>query len=399
MSRYHTSVDESLTDSVNLTNHSLGAFRNKCGSIQIRKSCLQSLMSYLNSAPDTRNFNFSGLLLSLVIGICIAETGFDVHAQTGETTIATVNGKNISQEEVDSSVISQLLPLRQQMHAIRKIALENFIVRTILEDEAKRRGVSVEALRKQLTAARVEIPASQVEQVYLENATTFAAMSPDEAKERIRLDLESQARMRNYREALQKLKGSSAVRILLEEPRLPSAAAAGDTAPATGATEAVITITEFSDFQCSYCKQVQGTLKQILRDYRNEVKLVFKHLPLDIHPQAFAAAQAAFCAGEQNAFWQYHDALFAAENLTTETFKQMAQRFNLKLPEFTACLDSEVSREAVLQNIREARRLGINGTPAFIINGKLVRGALGFEEFRNIIERELTSARPASPRQ
>ena len=227
-------------------------------------------------------------------------------------------------------------------------------------------------------------------------------MSPDEAKERIRLDLESQARMRSYREALAKLKENSGVRILLEEPRLPSSAAAAavDAAPATGATrEAAITITEFSDFQCPYCKQVQSTLKQILRDYRNEVKLIFKHLPLDIHPQAFASAQAAFCAGEQNSFWQYHDALFSAENPTPETFKQLAQQFKLNLPAFTVCLASEVSRNAVLKDVQEARRLGINGTPAFIINGKLVRGAISYEEFKSIIERELKSARPTSPRQ
>lgn len=348
-------------------------------------------MSNLNSAHDFRIFNFPGLLLSLVMSICLGETGFVVQAQTGETVIATVNGKSISQEEVDSSVISQLLPLRQQIYAIRKIALENFITRTILENEAKRRSVTVEELRKQLTAAKVEIPASQVEQVYLENAATFAAMSPDEAKERIRLDLESQARMRSYREALAKLKENSGVRILLEEPRLPPAAA-GDTAPSTGATEAAVTITEFSDFQCPYCKQAQSTLKQIMRVYRNEVRLIFKHLPLDIHPQAFASAQAAFCAGEQNSFWPYHDALFDAENPTPETFKQMAKQFKLNLAAFTNCLDSEVSRDAVLKDVEEARRLGINGTPAFIINGKPVRGALGFEEFKSIIERELKSA-------
>jgi protein-disulfide isomerase len=281
--------------------------------------------------------------------------------------------------------------LQQQIHAIRKAALENVIIRKILEDEAKKRSVSVEELRKQLTAARVEIPTSQVEQVYLENASAFAAMSPDEARERIRLDLESQARMQNYRDAIAKLKESSAVRILLEEPRLPSAAVS-NTAPSTGAREASIIITEFSDFQCPYCKQSQSVLKQILREYRNDVKLIFRHLPLDIHPQAFAAAQGAFCAGEQNSFWQYHDALFASENLSSETYEQIAWRLGLNLSSFKACLASETSRGAVLKDVREARRLGINGTPAFVINGKLVRGALSFEEFKNIIERELRSA-------
>jgi protein-disulfide isomerase len=317
--------------------------------------------------------------------------GCAARAQTGDTIVATVNGKSISQEEVDTTVVAQLSPLRQQIYAIRKIALENFIVRTILEDEAKRRGMSVEELGKQLTAARVEIPASEVEQVYLENANAFAAMSPEEAKQRIRLDLESQARMRNYREALGKLKEMSGVRILLAEPRLPTAAVS-ETAPAMGAAEAAVIITEFSDFQCPYCKQSQSALKQILRDHRDKVKLVFKHLPLDIHPQAFASARAAFCASEQNSFWQYHDALFDAENLSSETYEQIARRLGLKLPAFGDCFASETSLSAVLKDLREAQRLGINGTPAFVINGKLVRGSLSVEEFTNIVERELRSA-------
>lgn len=312
-----------------------------------------------------------------------------------EKVVAVVNGRKITQSEVDASVTSQLFPLQQQIHALRKAALDNIVLRTILEDEAKKKGVSVEELRRQLTVGKVEILPSQVEQVYLENASAFAAMSPDEAKERLRLDLESQARMRIYREALAKLKGSSVIDLRLEEPALPTLNTGGST-PSIGAKEAAVTITEFSDFQCPYCKESQSAIKQVLERYSNNVRLIFRHLPLDIHPHAFSSAQAAFCAGEQGLFWQYHDALFASPSLAPEALDKLASELRLDIPKFKSCFNSEASRVAVLRDVQEAKRLGISGAPTFIINGKLLRGAPSFEALKTIVERELKSTQSSS---
>jgi protein-disulfide isomerase len=330
-------------------------------------------------------------LLFLIIGNCAGGILSAVQAQTDEKVVAVVNGRRITHQDVDHSIVSKVFPLQQQIYALRKTALENFIIRTILEDEARRKGISVEELRKQLTGGKTEVPPGEVEQIYLENAATFAAMSPDEAKERIRLDLETQARMQNYRAALSKLKENSGVQILLAEPKLPSVEV-GTVAPSAGAQAAHVTITEFANFQCVYCKQAQSVIKQVLRSYGNDVRLVFKHLPLDTNSPAFAASRAAFCAGEQGSFWQYHDGLFASESLSPETFTRTAKGLGLDLTKFKACAASEASRAAVLKDVQEATRLGINGTPAFIINGMLVRGAPDFEEFKSIIERELKSS-------
>lgn len=337
------------------------------------------------------------VLLVLTIPSSIASLTVGARAQSDEKVVALVDGRRITQKEVDDSIASQLLPLQQQLQALRRKALDNLILRAILEGEAKKRGVSVEELRRQLTAGRVEVPASQVEQLYLENAATFAAMSPDEAKERLRLDLESQARMRNYREALARLKAASAVELLPEGSESLSVGGL-DGAPARGPAGASVIIVEFADFQCPYCKTSQATVRRVLQEYGSKVRLVFKHLPLtDVHPQALPAARAAFCAGEQGSFWQYHDALFAAEELSPEAFDKLAARLGLSLPEFTSCLDSESSRAAVIGDVREARRVGIDGVPAFVVNGKLVRGAVSFEEFKAIIERELSPARAIPP--
>jgi protein-disulfide isomerase len=219
-------------------------------------------------------------------------------------------------------------------------------------------------------------------------------MSPDEARERIRLDLMNQARMKNYREAVLKLKEQARVQIVLEEPRVPFNPTTN--APSRGSKTGLVTITEYSDFQCPFCRGSQEVTKRILKDFGEQVRLVFKNLPLDIHTEAFGAARAAFCASEQDSFWQYHDALFASDVMSAEVFNKIAINQKLNMPKFNACLASESSRVAVMKDMQEAKRLGIAGTPSYVVNGKLIRGAIGFEEFKTIIEQEILLARNTS---
>jgi protein-disulfide isomerase len=269
--------------------------------------------------------------------------------------------------------------------------LENLVTRAVLEAEAKKRGISVEELRKTLAAGSIEVSVPQVEALYQENASAFGSMSPDEAKERLRLDLESQGRMRNYRAAFAALRTSMKIKMQLEEPRLPPNASNGG-GPSLGPDNAAVTIVEFSDFQCPYCREVQAVVKQIVKEYPNDVRMTFKHLPLDIHDRAFAAAQAAFCADEQKQFWPYHDALFTANDLSIDTLNRFATKTGLNVEKFKSCLASDVSRAGVMSDLQEARRLGVNSTPTFVVNGKLVRGNLGLAEFKQLVERELTAA-------
>jgi protein-disulfide isomerase len=335
--------------------------------------------------------NIGSYVLKLAVGFLLTiNVPFLVYAQTDSTIVAVINGKIITQAEVDKSVDSQLHPLKKQIYSLRKAALENLVTRAVLEEEAKKRRISVEELKKQLTAVEVEIPTEQVEQEYLENATAFAQMSPDEAKERIRLNLQNQARMRNYRTLVSLIKEKAKIEVRLEEPAEPPFAVNGE-GPAIGNRHAPITIIEFSDFQCPFCKQSVSTIKRLLEKYGSNLRLVYKHLPLEeIHSQALPAARAAFCAGEQGQFWKYHDALFAASYLSPETFLKIAIEIGLDNSKFTACSESETSRTAVLKDVKEAKRLGINGTPSFLINGKLISGVGSLEVFDQIIERELT---------
>ena len=307
-----------------------------------------------------------------------------------ETVVATVNGAEITLKQVDEAVGPGVLPLQQQLYAVRKVALDNLITARLLESEAKARGVSLDELRRRLTQGEIAVTRAQVEEAYAQNASFFASMSPDEARERLRLDLENQARMKHYRAGLEALRRKASVQVNLVAPAFGTELDDGGS-PAKGAVKAAVTIVEFSDFECPFCQQVQETLKQIVERYGDAVRIVFKHLPSEGHRNSLPAARAAYCAGEQDRFWQFHDALFATRSLSAGVFDEIASRLGLGREKFQSCLASERPRVAIVKDIETAQRYRIDSTPSFLINGRLVKGALSFTDFRNLIERELTN--------
>jgi len=336
---------------------------------------------FFQSSRGIRVFAFAAFFLLL--------PGARALGQSPDTVVASVNGRPITLKQVDESTSAQVYPLQQQLYAIRKAALENLIAAKILESEAAARGITIEELRTQLTLGKISVARAQIEEAYAQNKSFFASMSPDEAKERLRLDLENQARMKHYRTGLEALRKKWSVELSFNAPQFVLELDDG-VSPAKGSTHAAVTIVEFSDFECPFCSQVQGTLKQVMQTYGKDVRLVFKHMPLEGHRNSLPAARAAYCASEQDRFWQFHDALFASRNLSPALFEEIANDLGLGVPKFRACLESEQSRTAIVKDIETARLFRIESTPSFIVNGKLIKGALSFTDFQKIIERELS---------
>jgi protein-disulfide isomerase len=165
-----------------------------------------------------------------------------------------------------------------------------------------------------------------------------------------------------------------------------------------GPGNAPVTIVEFSDFQCPFCAKVLPTLKQIENTYRDRVRIVWKHLPLDIHKDAVGAAVAAEAAGKQGKFWEYHDKLFAnRDRLAPDDLKQYANDLQLDMKRFEADRLDLSEKKKIDADLAEAQTLGINGTPAIFINGRHLAGAQPFEMFAKIIDEELAKRNLAVP--
>jgi protein-disulfide isomerase len=165
-------------------------------------------------------------------------------------------------------------------------------------------------------------------------------------------------------------------------------------APARGAKEPLVTIVEWSDFQCPFCARVEPTLTQLLADYPDDVRLVWRDQPLPFHPRALPAALAARAAGAQGKFWQMHDKLFSdREHLERADFVRYAADLGLDAKRFNAALDSDNAKNAVEDDAGAGRKVGARGTPTFFINGKVLVGAQPIEAFRAKIDGELKIAR------
>jgi len=174
-----------------------------------------------------------------------------------------------------------------------------------------------------------------------------------------------------------------------------------------GNLNAPVKIIEYSDFQCPYCKRVAPTVKEIIKNYGNDVVFIFKNFPLGFHTMAKPMAIAAECAREQKAeaFWKFHDTFFSdsfalpssLDELKTKV-ADIAKSAGLDVSRFNDCFNNNKTEQKVKAQSDEAASLGITGTPGFIINGQKISGALPYEQFKEVIEQKLKESKGSSPK-
>jgi len=166
--------------------------------------------------------------------------------------------------------------------------------------------------------------------------------------------------------------------------------------PSTGPDNAPITIVEFSDFQCPFCKRFhQDTYQALLDAYPGKIRFVYRNLPLtSIHPEAFPAAVASRCANEQNAFWPYYEKIFSGADLGKAAYIQYATDLNLDVTAFQECIASDRNNAFIQADSDFAISLGVQSTPTFFINGLAVIGAQPLEVFKQVIDKELAGEIP-----
>lgn len=176
--------------------------------------------------------------------------------------------------------------------------------------------------------------------------------------------------------------------------------------PSRGAEEPKVTIVAFSEFQCPACLVGDEVIVELIKNYPEDVRIVYRNLPLvEIHPDALLAAEAALAANEQGKYLAYHDKLFqnqrvpdpenpgrAKSGLTPPDLERYAKEVGLDLARFRAALEDHRFQEKIIKDVRDAIALGVQGTPAYFVNGKILRGALPYEEFEKLIKEEIKFA-------
>ncbi len=162
-----------------------------------------------------------------------------------------------------------------------------------------------------------------------------------------------------------------------------------------GDDDAPITIVEFSDFECPFCGRFHtSTWPELKSKYvdTGKVKFVYRDFPLSFHPQAQKAAEAAECAGEQDKYWEMHELLFSqGVQGGVTSFKQFASQIGLNTGKFNDCLDSGKMVSEIRKDMADGAAVGVQGTPAFYVNGVEVSGAQPFQVFQQIIDGQLAN--------
>ncbi|HOZ36648.1 MAG TPA: thioredoxin domain-containing protein [bacterium] len=162
------------------------------------------------------------------------------------------------------------------------------------------------------------------------------------------------------------------------------------TDPVWGESTARLTIIEFGDFQCAYCAQMQGVLAEVLPEYGNRIKLIWKDFPNPIHAEARNASLAARCADKQGKFWQYHDYLFVNQaSLEREFYNKIALELSLDLAVFNKCLDNKETINLVTEGLGDGQAFGVDATPYLIIGNEVYNYALSADELRQVLDRQL----------
>ena len=335
--------------------------------------------------------------LTLVAAAVVFVTGCSTSAQqtrrpAPNEVVATVGSSNITLAEVDDKALEQPaqggMKLSLALYDARRAALDDLIANRLIDDAAKAQGLDRSALiEKEITSKVQTVTDFDVNAWYDQNKARVQGAPLEQVRQPIRQYL-TQERMQAVRsDYLDGLKRKTPVRVMLEPPRQNVAAANG---PAKGSASAPIEMIEFSDFQCPFCLRADPTVRQVLSTYGDRIRFVYRHYPLPNHPNARPAAEAAACAGEQDKFWAYHDKLFAEQGrLQDADLKQNAAALGLDTSKFAACVDGHKSKAKVDEDIEAGREAGVDGTPAFFINGRALSGAQPFETFKRIIDEEL----------
>jgi protein-disulfide isomerase len=336
---------------------------------------------------------FVGLGLFLVTA-CSSAAQQSTPQPAPTDVVATVGSSSITLAEVDERALQQpasdfgSVKLSQALYNARRAAVDEIVANRLFDEAAKAQRIERTALiEKEITGKIKDVTEAEIAEWYRANQNRVQGATLDQVRAPIRTYL-TQERMQAIRtEYLNTLKAKTAVRINLEPPRQRVATA---DSPARGPANAPIELVEFSDFQCPYCLRADPTVRQVLATYGDRIRFVYRHYPLPNHPNARPAAEAAACAGDQGKFWAYHDRLFTNQTrLTDADLKQHAVEIGIDTAKFNACLDGHATKARVDADMRAGEEAGVNGTPAFFINGRSLSGAQPYEAFKRIIDEEL----------
>ena len=347
---------------------------------------------------DLRPAHAVALLLAVLFGcgrLGLGANGDDAQKESrpGDEQVALVlDGEAISVGELNERMKDQFLEefLRQpedRQYEMRENAVREIVQRHVVEAEAKKKGLTPEALFEEITSAAAPVSVEDVTTWYKQNEARLGGAPLEAIAPQIEEMLGQERKAKAWNEFIDPKLAALAWEMKLPPPRQNVEA----TKLVRGAADAPVTLITFSDYQCPYCIRSERVLAEVLAKYPKDVRLVHRHFPLDqIHPFARPAAEAAMCADEQGRFWDFHDAIFARNGkLEEESFAAIAAELGLDAKALDLCRSEHRFAEYVEKDAQAGQAAGVTGTPAFFVNGIPLKGARDVADLSRVIDGEL----------
>jgi predicted DsbA family dithiol-disulfide isomerase/uncharacterized protein (DUF2267 family) len=313
-------------------------------------------------------------------------------AAAGDVVVARFASGAINARELEARAAGPLLAPRQRVFEVQSAILEGMIFDRLVAETAAALGLSSDEYLQREVEAGLSPPSE--EQVARVLAQFRGQLPADDAQARSQVVafLSDRERERRLDALKERLFERSRVELFLEPPRFFPPLRPFD--PVRGADKPAVTIVEFSDFRCPYCRRAASTLEELLARYPHVLQLVFKQFPGEVHPQARDAAAASLCAAAQGQFWAAHHLLFERqEEFEHSGLPDLVAALGLEAGPFAACLADPATQAAIDADLEDAAALGLDGTPRFLVNGRLVEGAQPLEAFVALVEDELRRSR------
>jgi predicted DsbA family dithiol-disulfide isomerase len=305
-----------------------------------------------------------------------------------DPVLVEVNGVKLTLSDLEPKSSTALFQARTTYYETERKVIEDAVDQYLLDQQARKEGVTVPQLyEKHVNTTIAPDPSEEALQVYFEGLDTT---EPYVAVRGKIVDALRQRRIAKAKLAyLKSLRNQGPIVILLEPPRAPISM---KDVPVRGEPGARVSVVEFADYECPYCQQIQPVLASIETEFKGKITLAYKDFPLPMHPSAPKAAEAAHCAGAQGKYWEYHDTLYAKKQLDVASLKTYAGDLKLDTAAFATCLDKGQMAGQVSEQASEAQSLALQGTPTFLVNGRMVNGALSYEKLRAVILEELSAS-------
>ncbi|HYC91675.1 MAG TPA: thioredoxin domain-containing protein [Thermoanaerobaculia bacterium] len=312
-------------------------------------------------------------------------------AKNAVKPVATIGTVAVSEEELEKAVGAKLARLMSDVYNIRRGVLEELISTKLIDAEAARRRITADELLKAEVEAKIAEPdLAEVDRIFEGVADRFPGMSKEQAIAEIIKSMRERRIQTRKAEYIRELRDAAGVQVNIQPPRFEVKAEG----PSRGSASALVTIVEFSDFECQFCGRAVETLKKIEDKYGDDVRIVFRDYPLAMHRGAKRAAEAGHCAHEQGKFWELHDKLFSKGGpISDPDIFRFATQIGVDHERFSTCMTSGKFKDAWKASADEGVRVGVQSTPTFFVNGRLLVGAAGYEQFARVIDEELAHAK------